>query len=364
MLRPAVDARRARRAGQLRGLRLRAAAGAGHAGHVRRRHPGRGGTARAAPAGDPGLRRQGACRPAPCATGTSSCSCAPCATACSACSTGTDINPAVMKMAHEPRHPPAERAVRCARRRYRDRRRPPPAGSAARRRGAHARRPARPRGANPGDPLFGPAPERRRGQDRRAACTEEGRWAGTDRRASIRHYLSGHVDIGCPVLAGRRDGPRRRPDRRQGRRSTRRRSSTTSRSGEPRPCPRATSRSGSSPPRPPGGRSPGRRYFDPVEWQSDLARIERLYQARGYYQAQVVKSDVQACVRPTGAGRTRRSTCWSRSRRTSRCGWASCGSRASTPLTARPSARPCSTTCRCARRTSSARPPGTRPRPR
>ena len=33
--------------------------------------------------------------------------------------------------------------------------------------------------------------------------------------------------------------------------------------------------------------------FDPVEWQSDLARIERLYQTRGYYQAQVVKADVK-----------------------------------------------------------------------
>jgi translocation and assembly module TamA len=33
-------------------------------------------------------------------------------------------------------------------------------------------------------------------------------------------------------------------------------------------------------------------YFDPVEWQSDLQRIERLYQARGYYRAQVVKADV------------------------------------------------------------------------
>src|SRR5215211_3041488 len=28
-------------------------------------------------------------------------------------------------------------------------------------------------------------------------------------------------------------------------------------------------------------------YFDPVEWQSDLARIERYYHARGYYQARV-----------------------------------------------------------------------------
>jgi translocation and assembly module TamA len=41
-----------------------------------------------------------------------------------------------------------------------------------------------------------------------------------------------------------------------------------------------------------------KRYFDPVEWQSDLARIERLYQTRGYYRAQVVKSDVK--VQPAG----------------------------------------------------------------
>ncbi len=40
-------------------------------------------------------------------------------------------------------------------------------------------------------------------------------------------------------------------------------------------------------------------YFDPVEWQSDLERIERLYQSRGYYGAQVVKSDVQLRP-PTG----------------------------------------------------------------
>ncbi len=42
--------------------------------------------------------------------------------------------------------------------------------------------------------------------------------------------------------------------------------------------------------------------FDPVEWQSDLARIERLYQAKGYYQAQVVKADVK--VEPRSAKRS------------------------------------------------------------
>ena len=34
-------------------------------------------------------------------------------------------------------------------------------------------------------------------------------------------------------------------------------------------------------------------YFDPVEWQSDLARIERYYHARGYYQARVQNMTVQ-----------------------------------------------------------------------
>ncbi len=34
-------------------------------------------------------------------------------------------------------------------------------------------------------------------------------------------------------------------------------------------------------------------YFDPVEWQSDLARIERFYHARGYYQARVQNAQVQ-----------------------------------------------------------------------
>jgi translocation and assembly module TamA len=32
--------------------------------------------------------------------------------------------------------------------------------------------------------------------------------------------------------------------------------------------------------------------FDPVEWQSDLRRIERLYETRGYYDAEVVKAEV------------------------------------------------------------------------
>src|SRR4030095_9672665 len=34
-------------------------------------------------------------------------------------------------------------------------------------------------------------------------------------------------------------------------------------------------------------------YFDPVEWHSDLARIERLYQSRGYYQAKVADVKVK-----------------------------------------------------------------------
>ena len=36
-----------------------------------------------------------------------------------------------------------------------------------------------------------------------------------------------------------------------------------------------------------------RQYFDPVTWQSDLKRIERLYVARGFYQAEVVKDEVR-----------------------------------------------------------------------
>ena len=33
-------------------------------------------------------------------------------------------------------------------------------------------------------------------------------------------------------------------------------------------------------------------YFDPIAWQADLRRIERYYQAQGFYQAQVVDEDV------------------------------------------------------------------------
>ncbi len=33
-------------------------------------------------------------------------------------------------------------------------------------------------------------------------------------------------------------------------------------------------------------------YFDPVTWQSDLRRIERVYEARGFYQAEVVADEV------------------------------------------------------------------------
>src|SRR5262245_40376032 len=36
-----------------------------------------------------------------------------------------------------------------------------------------------------------------------------------------------------------------------------------------------------------------RQYFDPVTWQSDLKRIERLYVANGFYQAEVVKDEVR-----------------------------------------------------------------------
>src|ERR1700722_16297207 len=32
--------------------------------------------------------------------------------------------------------------------------------------------------------------------------------------------------------------------------------------------------------------------YDPVAWQADLKRIERLYVSRGYYQAEVVKDQV------------------------------------------------------------------------
>ena len=34
-------------------------------------------------------------------------------------------------------------------------------------------------------------------------------------------------------------------------------------------------------------------YFDPIAWQADLRRIERYYQAQGFYQAQVVNDDVK-----------------------------------------------------------------------
>jgi translocation and assembly module TamA len=34
-------------------------------------------------------------------------------------------------------------------------------------------------------------------------------------------------------------------------------------------------------------------YFDPIAWQADLRRIERYYQAQGFYQAQVVSEDVK-----------------------------------------------------------------------
>jgi translocation and assembly module TamA len=36
-----------------------------------------------------------------------------------------------------------------------------------------------------------------------------------------------------------------------------------------------------------------KQYFDPVAWQTDLERIVRLYAANGFYQAEIVKSDVQ-----------------------------------------------------------------------
>src|SRR5689334_15520111 len=43
--------------------------------------------------------------------------------------------------------------------------------------------------------------------------------------------------------------------------------------------------------------------FDPVAWQADLKRIERLYVARGYYQAEVV-SDQVVPDPPTGVTKT------------------------------------------------------------
>src|SRR4029079_11010896 len=42
-----------------------------------------------------------------------------------------------------------------------------------------------------------------------------------------------------------------------------------------------------------------KQYFDPVTWQSDLKRIERLYVANGFYQAEVTKDE----GRPDGSGR-------------------------------------------------------------
>src|SRR3954464_12555863 len=39
--------------------------------------------------------------------------------------------------------------------------------------------------------------------------------------------------------------------------------------------------------------------FDPVAWQADLKRIERLYVAHGYYQAEVVRDQVTPTP-PTG----------------------------------------------------------------
>src|SRR4051812_4365132 len=36
-----------------------------------------------------------------------------------------------------------------------------------------------------------------------------------------------------------------------------------------------------------------KQYFDPVSWQADLRRIERLYVANGFYQAEVVKDEVR-----------------------------------------------------------------------
>ena len=37
----------------------------------------------------------------------------------------------------------------------------------------------------------------------------------------------------------------------------------------------------------------GKRYFDSVVWQSDLRRIERVYEALGFYQAEVVSDEVK-----------------------------------------------------------------------
>jgi translocation and assembly module TamA len=35
-----------------------------------------------------------------------------------------------------------------------------------------------------------------------------------------------------------------------------------------------------------------KQHFDPIAWQSDMARIERLYETRGFYQAEVIKDEV------------------------------------------------------------------------
>ena len=35
-----------------------------------------------------------------------------------------------------------------------------------------------------------------------------------------------------------------------------------------------------------------KQYFDPITWQSDLKRIQRLYAANGFYQAEIVKDQV------------------------------------------------------------------------
>jgi translocation and assembly module TamA len=37
-----------------------------------------------------------------------------------------------------------------------------------------------------------------------------------------------------------------------------------------------------------------KKYFDPLTWQSDLRRIERIYEARGYYQANVLSDQVKS----------------------------------------------------------------------
>src|SRR5262245_19295867 len=44
-----------------------------------------------------------------------------------------------------------------------------------------------------------------------------------------------------------------------------------------------------------------KQYFDPVAWQADLERIRRLYEAEGFYQAEVVKDEVRPDP-PDGVG--------------------------------------------------------------